>query len=456
MSLINEIHWQEGMFLCPHHFQKFQHEIVRGFVNNIKRIYDFPYGLIEYELNERSFTEDKIIIFDKLKVVMPSGYILDISENSFLPPFPIDNIFAEEDKSLTLYLGLPYWMDGKSNLSDRNELKNDKLSRIYSITEEKIKDENTGLNPKTLAIRRLNPKIFSEKENFVDYDAIPIIKITKNEISYIEVDKTFVPPLLTLKASSQMMNLVKNIIQYLKSHTTEYRLQLHDIYEFKSGMGSLQMPIHKLRILSSYCAELTELITNPEKPPYSYYVVFKKLIEELFSIIVDAPYAEIQEYNHKNPYSCFNDINKKLHMLLKVDLINKDFEKLIFNLKENGTYQLDVPERLIKNRYDYFLCIKTKIVPEYLVKKVEEGLSIKCLPSPLVEMAALPGFKLSFLSNVPSELFREYNEYYFSFRKLEEEYWKEFESNHKLTIIERMDRSQGVIDSISLTVKKGH
>ena len=456
MSLLKELHWHEGLFLCPHHLQQFQREISRSLDYSTKILCDFPYGVIEYEINNDRLINENILEFIKLKVLMPSGYIVDITNNSYLPPISVKDLIKPEDRRIILYIGLPFLFDNKANLSSKDELKNDKISRIYSITEREYLDENTGYNPKSILMRNLNPKIFSEYDDQVDYETLPIMCIKKGKLQQVVVDSEFCPTCFKVSGSIVLSDIIKKTIQLLVNHTNEYRIKLHKLLEFNSSSSKLQRAIIKLKIISSYSIELSEIFSKTDTTPFILYLKFRKLIAELSSIIPGDEFVELEEYNHVNPYLCFHKILNVLIKILDINLIKFNYKKIEFNWNNNnGTYDVLIPEKDFDNGHIFYVSIKTSIQSEYLIRSIEKGFNFKCLPSDLVKMRALPGLKLSFVSSLPNDVLREFNEYFFIIEKFNSDLWQNIIKTKTISVIEKLDKKQDMIDEISLVVHYG-
>ena len=134
MNIQQELHWHEGLFLCPHHLQQFQHEISKGFTQTIKSVFDFSYGVLECDIDNERLNNENVVEFKTIKALMPSGYYIDNKINCYIPPLSLKDILKAEDKSMLLYLGLPFWRKDKANLSSREEIKNEKKCNIKTFS----------------------------------------------------------------------------------------------------------------------------------------------------------------------------------------------------------------------------------------------------------------------------------------------------------------------------------
>src|SRR5215475_9720564 len=109
-----KIHWQEGLFLQPHHFQRMQKSLEDEIGSERKLTWPYPYGVIEARLS-RDELENKRVRFDKLRVIMPSGLEVNYPSNAELPSLDIAQAFSKGDGSMVISLGVPLWQNNRAN-----------------------------------------------------------------------------------------------------------------------------------------------------------------------------------------------------------------------------------------------------------------------------------------------------------------------------------------------------
>jgi len=227
------------------------------------------------------------------------------------------------------------------------------------------------------------------------------------------------------------------------------------MHEFKASSEKLVIPIHKLRIMSSYSAELEEIFTNTNQSPFTVYLILKRLVSELYAVIPETAYHEMEGYDHRNPLGCFKKIKKILHRTLKIKLLKKKYDKIKFNRNKDGIYNVKVPEINIDEQHEWFVSIKTDINSEYIIKSVESGINFKCLPTNMVKSKAIPGFKLKFIFNLPETLFRENNEHFFKISSTGSSLLEDVKKIRDISIIERLLISEEPIKEINLIIYHG-
>ena len=86
-----KIHWQEGLFLQPHHLQRMQKSIDDILAAERRLAWPYPFGIIEARLS-RDELENKRVRFDKLRAIMPSGVEVNYPVAAELPSLDIPGL----------------------------------------------------------------------------------------------------------------------------------------------------------------------------------------------------------------------------------------------------------------------------------------------------------------------------------------------------------------------------
>ena len=155
-----QIHWEEGLFLQPHHLQRMQKSVFDLVSRERALTWSYPYGLIDAQLSGDDLRAFRVQ-FTRLRAVMQSGLEINFPENADLPTVDIKQAFAASTGGFTVYLGVPLWFDSRANTLD-GQGGDSRAKLIYRVREVECADENTGENPKPLLVRRLNARILLE------------------------------------------------------------------------------------------------------------------------------------------------------------------------------------------------------------------------------------------------------------------------------------------------------
>src|SRR5881394_845150 len=112
-----QIHWQEGLFLQPHHLQRMQKSL-RDEISGERRLgWPYPYGVVEARLS-RDELENFRVRFDRLRVIMPSGLEINFPENAELPSLDIKQPFESSSNAFVVKLAVPLWYATRANAVD--------------------------------------------------------------------------------------------------------------------------------------------------------------------------------------------------------------------------------------------------------------------------------------------------------------------------------------------------
>src|SRR6266436_5690544 len=173
-----KIHWQEGLFLQPHHFQRMQKSLEDEIASERRLAWPYPFGVIEARLS-RDELENKRVRFDKLRAIMPSGLEVNYPASAELPSLDIAQAFSKGDGSFTVSLGVPLWQSSRANTVPIVQNSDSQVKLLYRVGEVECYDENTGENPKPVQVRKINSRLVFEQEDPSDLEVLPLLRIVR-------------------------------------------------------------------------------------------------------------------------------------------------------------------------------------------------------------------------------------------------------------------------------------
>src|SRR5579863_10545122 len=162
--MAEQIHWHEGLFLQPHHLQRMQRGLHQKLAEERRLLCPYPYGLVDSQLSPDELANMRLR-FVSLRAIMPSGIEVAFPEAAELPSIDIKPAFSSSGGGFTVYLGLPVWQDRRANSLEAGPDADPRAKLIYRVGEVEVTDENTGLNPKPVLIRKVNARLLLEGED---------------------------------------------------------------------------------------------------------------------------------------------------------------------------------------------------------------------------------------------------------------------------------------------------
>jgi type VI secretion system protein ImpJ len=399
-----QVHWQEGLFLLPHHLQRMQKSFRDQIAEERRLSWAYPWGVVEARLS-RDELENMRIRFERLRVVMPSGLPVSFPENAELPSLDIKQAFSKGSGSFQVLLGVPLWQNSRANSFAPSQQADPRVKLLYRLTEIECADENTGENPKPMQIRKINARLMLEQEDTSDMEVLPLLRIvraTGEEVGLPREDPEYVPPCLILSGSPPLREMLRDLISQVEASRKELVVQVsRGGFSLETLRGLQFEQLVRLRTLNRYSARLPSLVLAPGVAPFEIYLELRALLGELAALQPDRDEFESAPYNHENPYPCFRELATRIRPFLR-GAVKPTWRKVEF--KEVGSLLCaTLGDDDLNQPNAYFLGIKTKLDPIALARYVEDGDKFKLMPQSLA-VRAIRGIELKEERHPPLEL----------------------------------------------------
>ena len=397
-----QIHWEEGLFLQPHHLQRMQKNLFDLVGRERGLTWSYPYGLVEAQLSADDLRAFRIQ-FNRLRAVMPSGLEVNFPENAELPTIDIKQAFAAGG-GFMVYLGVPLWIDSRANTLN-GQGGDSRAKLIYRTREVEYADENTGENPKPLIVRRLNARILLEHEDRSNLEVLPLFRVTRStteESSMPQLDPDFVAPALVLNASPVLREIVRDLASQIEASRKELAVQVaRGGFSIETMRGIQFEQIMRLRTLNRFAARLPACVAAGSIPPFFFYLELRELYSELTALYPDKDDFDVLPYNHDNPVLCFRELSTKIRAYVRGS-VAASYLKVPF--VHDGQYlSATLTEEHVTKPGDYFLGIKSREDPRAVAAFVEDADKFKLMPRSLATRA-IWGVRLKEERIVPLEL----------------------------------------------------
>jgi type VI secretion system ImpJ/VasE family protein len=399
-----KIHWQEGLFLQPHHFQRMQKSVQDEISSERRLAWPYPYGVIEARLS-RDELENKRVRFDKLRAIMPSGLEVNYPTAAELPSLDIAQAFSKGAGSFTVSLGVPLWQESRANTVPVTHDADTRVKLLYRIGEIECHDENTGENPKPVQVRKINSRLMFEHEDPSDMEVLPLLKIvraTGEDVGLPKEDPEFVPPCMLLSGSPVLREMVRDLVSQVEASRKELVVQVtRGGFSIDTMRGVQFEQVMRLRTLNRYSARLPSIIAAPIATPFTVYLELRELLAELAAMHPDRDEFESAPYRHDNQFLCFRELANKIRSFLR-GAVAPSFLKLAFK-DVGGVLTANFSPEHFTQPNAYFLGIKTKLDPTAVARYVEDGDRFKLMPQSLATRA-IRGIELKEERHAPLEL----------------------------------------------------
>src|SRR5437764_6649231 len=113
------VHWHEGIFLRPQHFQSAQRAWSRHLVDNSKWDRHYNWGLRALELDIDALANYRCVV-RALEARLRDGTLVVVTAEEPLPPVSLRAAF-ERNNTVTVYLALPPFNLSRPNAAGQND-----------------------------------------------------------------------------------------------------------------------------------------------------------------------------------------------------------------------------------------------------------------------------------------------------------------------------------------------
>jgi len=321
MAMAGFVHWHEGQYLQPHHLQMMQRQVMEQVANERKLSNPYSSGLIEIDFSADALSDHQVR-FNRLKLVMPSGLLVEVPNNADLSPLlDIKQAFEASGGSLTVSIGVPVWAASRGNTIAPDNGQDHRAKRIYTVIETQQPDENNGENTQSVLMRRINARLLLDGDDQTDLEVLPLLRLTTTggqDLGLPTVDPAFVPPCRVLGASATLMGMVRDIAHQVAASRKETMVQLsRGGFSPETIRGVQFQQMLRFKTLSRFSATLPQLAKTRQISPFEIYLSLMELLGELSALDPTKDRLNLVDYDHNRLGLVFGDLTDRVTSLLK-------------------------------------------------------------------------------------------------------------------------------------------
>lgn len=459
MFISGDLYWHEGLFIQPHHFQKFQRGIEEQFQYEHRHCRNYSYGLISLDLDILRFKEG-YLEFNELSAYMPSGTYVDVNTNAMLKSVNLKEYEDIPEDTFLVHLGIPVWSNKKPNtMAGDSKWQGE---RLYKVEEINWNDEDSCENPMPLLTRKIKLRLFFGNENRDGYETIPLLKLEKktlatgSEAGRISLYKNFIPPYYFISESSDIQKIFNEIIYKIRTSAKELDNMIKSSEFFNDAPERLVKAFLRLSSLNSKGIWLSKIISQKNITPFDIYMRLVELSGELSVIVPDFDlFAEIPDYDHEDLFSCLQKLKNIIKKLLAYPAYVQLYRKEKFVSTERNIYELVLGDSVSGNINEYYVGVFTHRPSTDIINIIEKGESFKVLPPSLSKGKAIPGIKLEHQHILPNGFPKFTGLYYFRLTASAKDdlIWNKIISEKKIDV-SLTDEVSELIKSVDLYIQK--
>ncbi|HET6208526.1 MAG TPA: type VI secretion system baseplate subunit TssK [Terracidiphilus sp.] len=407
--------WSEGMYLGPHHFQA-QNRYFEDALNFVTTsLWRDACGFAGLQFDQDALRNGTLVL-THARGLFADGLAFDLPGSDAPPqPRPFSSLFSPVADHLTMYLAVPAVVQDGQNTSVDGKAD----STRYIASEQKLPDQNSGLDEKPIQVGRKNLQLLSEAEISDRYVHLPVVRLLRDGTGRFEPDPVFIPPCISINASPALTSMLRRLIDILDEKSTVFtQEQQQRNGVFQAGMSARHVAqFWFLHALNSNIPALRHFMLCQHAHPQELFREMSRLAGALCTFGLEVHPRSLPAYDHWNLDTCFGALDEHIRRHLEIVMPSKAI-KIPLRPVESFLYNGDVKDERCVGPGRWILEIQSPIGEADLIANVPRVTKV-CSARFVVELIkrALPGLVLNHLSVPPVQIAARVESHYFSIQR---------------------------------------
>jgi type VI secretion system protein ImpJ len=354
------VHWHEGMFLRPQHFQAatrhMQHQAARG----DKWLVHHNWGLRAIELDHDAIANFRFVV-RSMDLRFRDGTLVSIPEDGLLPEIELKEAF-ERSSSVTVFVGQPILRLGRANVAAPGQGE----SPRFVVDALEIEDENTGVNPQPVEIRLPNLKLLLSTQDHAGYEVLPIARLEKSLRAEAtpQLDVSFIPPVVACDAWKP---LHAGIVQSIRDRVgKKVEVLATQITSRNIGFDSLSqgdpLLFAQLRVVNEALAVMSVHAFTPGIHPLTTYIELCRVVGQLSIFDPTRRAPDLPNYDHDDLGGCYYRVKQMIDALLDI-LVEPEYKERPF-VGAGLRMQVDLEPAWLESAWQMFIGVQSTLEAE--------------------------------------------------------------------------------------------
>ena len=398
MSWNAKVHWTEGLFLRPHHFQQADRYVENAIESRARFVTPYPWGFSALEIDLDLAQQSKFGL-RRAAGVMPDGGLFDFPGESPAPPAVLVPEAA---------VGQLIWLSMPARAENSREVSPDGAENAarYLGGSETIVDSTSHLRIEE-EIEVAYPRLAYEirKTARPGYVALPVARIVEVHDRTVVLDEKFAPPVLICAAHPTIEGWLDRVIGWINAKLDELARYASDV---TAGGGLQSADYLMLQMLNGKIPALKHFRDSRYVHPERLFEEFLRIAGELATFATQERRArEYGAYDHDDLELTFAPLLRDIQDFLsarldrraiRLELIEKAANAYISPIKDrtlfrSATLVLEVwarrPLTEIQQNLPAFLKVGPNTKMNEIVNAHLPGVVLVHLPTPPPQIRAI-------------------------------------------------------------------
>jgi type VI secretion system protein ImpJ len=402
MAASHKVLWHEGMLLLPQHFQQADRHHEAVLRQLLSQLIPHGYGLAQLAIDGEALAHEQFKLIS-CSGIMPDGTPFDLPPSDASPlSRPVGKLLSGGTSRLGVSLAIPLDRPGECNASDAGQF-DGRPTRFRAATATVVDDHPPGERQEVrMAVRNL--RLLLDGESHDGQAVLRLAELVRQPTGAIALAEDFIPPCLTIAASTTLAGQLKRTVDILASRSHDLsasrRQRTQGMVEFAVSESANLLLLHTV---NGALGALAPFITEPLVHPAALYAELTRLAAQLLTFAGEGHPRELPAYVHDQPASCFSAMEARLRTLLETNIAVR-YVPLPLTRSGERIHAARLPEAVL-DAHRLYLSVQCGLPVERVMK--EFPLKSKAAASGrLAELVAksVRGMAMNYLSVPPGEI----------------------------------------------------
>jgi len=321
------VHWSEGLFLRPHHFQAADRSWAEELQTSERWDHAYNYGLRAVKLSEEAIANHQVQL-NTCQARMKDGTLISLEAGQEPDRQELNEAF-DQASVVRVFLAVPKLKMGAMNVAPENDPgKSRYVERVQSP-----QDESLGGNDQEVRFRAINVRLMLSTQDTSGYDLLPIAQVKRagEKDAIPQLDNEYIPPVLACDAwpplGRDILRAIYDIIgQKIEILTAQVLSRGIGLTSHQPGDTERVLMLSELN--QGY-ATLGVWVFAQGVHPFDAYTECCRIVGQLSIFGPDRRLPDMPRYDHDDLYSIFSFVRLKIQFLLD-SLPDYEFEQQYF------------------------------------------------------------------------------------------------------------------------------
>lgn len=351
-----EPHWSEGMLLLPQHLQ------------NAHRYWDTMLGAAWSSGAPHSWGFDELVISDeqirdgviqveRCRLRTPDGTWVMVPDNAEIAARPFVEALEASPDGMMVHLAIPRLHEIRPNAA--YDVQSNGRAMRYLIEPLERRDENTGDNVQQIEVHSLRGRLLlGDERETPGFECVPMARLflSGEEGGAPRRDETFIPPLLRIGASADLMRAINAVMHDVGARNRDLASEANK-REMRLGSGS---PEHierllMLHVLNEASAWFRQLLALADLRPWFAYMGLCRLAGQLSVFNIDRSVMEYPIYDHWKLGENFLQVCEHIRVLLRALGVGRVKWRDFASREAGDGLQVDLEEDWLSDRCEMYI-----------------------------------------------------------------------------------------------------